>query len=378
MTTLPQLGSAPCTAHLTSGELTTALATRLAWPPSLAEPTVTWMTLVAPSPSAASCKVSERHTASKRLLEARPAGPARRPRWPEQQAVSEVEVSVSMESELKVASTTGGTPRPAPLGYGGVGEHVGEQSRHIGLDHARPLGDARDHGAWPARALASLGTVSVVMMARATEARSAVAAPPRPFASRPRWARMRSIGYGRPMTPVEPTRTSAGRHPTARGHQLGELVGVPVALAAGGDVGVLGHGDDGAGGPRLQVVPAQDDAGAGEKRPGEHARGGARQGAGHDGEIHALVLDPDVGGVGHETLGDGHGRAASLVRLSSLPWFDHDRAATAGAALRPSRAGRMDRAGSGEDVTMNVIERVPAASTPSSNATGSCRSCSAS
>ena len=49
--------------------------------------------------------------------------------------------------------------------------------------------------AWPARALASLGTVSVVMMARATVARSAGPAPPRPLtASWPRWARMRSIG----------------------------------------------------------------------------------------------------------------------------------------------------------------------------------------
>ena len=105
MITLPQLGSAPCTAHLTRGELTTALATRLAWAASRAEATVTWMTLVAPSPSAASCRVSERHTASS-ACSSSPGGTGPAAPLANTRAVSEVEVSVSMESELRVTSTT--------------------------------------------------------------------------------------------------------------------------------------------------------------------------------------------------------------------------------------------------------------------------------
>ena len=51
--TRPQLGSAPWTAVLTSGEFTMALPTRLAWASSRAPLTTTVISLEAPSPSEA-------------------------------------------------------------------------------------------------------------------------------------------------------------------------------------------------------------------------------------------------------------------------------------------------------------------------------------
>ena len=69
MATRPQFGSAPCTAVLTSGEFTIALATRRAWASSRAPSTRTSMSVVAPSPSRAICRVSDRADVTERLLE---------------------------------------------------------------------------------------------------------------------------------------------------------------------------------------------------------------------------------------------------------------------------------------------------------------------
>ena len=63
---------------------------------------------------------------------------------------------------------------------GGVGDDVGEQRGHVGLDHADALGDADDGGASPtAGGRAVLGTVSVVIIARdPVEAVASRTAPP--------------------------------------------------------------------------------------------------------------------------------------------------------------------------------------------------------
>ena len=68
--------------------------------------TFTWMTLVAPSPSAASCTVNDWHTpCTARSSSSTGTGPAAP--LASNTAESEVDVSVSMERELNVASTTG-------------------------------------------------------------------------------------------------------------------------------------------------------------------------------------------------------------------------------------------------------------------------------
>ncbi len=73
---LPQLGSAPLMAVLTSGELATERAARSASRRVRAPPTLTSTTLVAPSPSATSMCASRATTASS------PRANSRRPRLP--------------------------------------------------------------------------------------------------------------------------------------------------------------------------------------------------------------------------------------------------------------------------------------------------------
>ena len=103
--TRPQFGSAPCTAVFTSGELTMALATRLAWVSSAAPSTTTSIRVVAPSPSRATCRVSESATACSAASRSDGAtGPAAPLAM--MAAVSLVDVSVSMLSALKVRSIT--------------------------------------------------------------------------------------------------------------------------------------------------------------------------------------------------------------------------------------------------------------------------------
>ena len=82
MATRPQLGSAPCTAVLTSGELTIALATRLAWSRSRAPSTTTSISVSAPSPSRAICLVSDSATAPSAASSSSDRRPVRPRRWP--------------------------------------------------------------------------------------------------------------------------------------------------------------------------------------------------------------------------------------------------------------------------------------------------------
>ena len=103
--TRPQLGSAPCTAVFTSGELTIALATRLACAVDAAPSTHTSISFVAPSPSRATCWVSDRATSCSATSNASPStGPAAP--LASTIAVSLVEVSVSTETQLNVRSIT--------------------------------------------------------------------------------------------------------------------------------------------------------------------------------------------------------------------------------------------------------------------------------
>ncbi len=146
MATRPQFGSAPCTAVFTSGELTIALATRLACARSRARSTTTSMSVSAPSPSRAIWRVSDSATTPSAASSSSPAtGPAA----PDASttAVSLVDVSVSMLTQLNVRSTTRrNTASSSSEVDRGVGQQHGDHRRHVGLDHADALGHADDAG----------------------------------------------------------------------------------------------------------------------------------------------------------------------------------------------------------------------------------------
>ena len=166
MATRPQLGSAPCTAVLTSGELTTALPTRLAWASSRAPVTRTSMRVVAPSPSAASFRVSSRATRSRAASKvAGSTGPA--PPLAMMAAVSLVEVSVSTLRALSVRSTT--RRNTASSSSGARAASVQNRAMRVAMSGSimpTPLAMPTMRAA-PAEALATFSTVSVVIMARA-------------------------------------------------------------------------------------------------------------------------------------------------------------------------------------------------------------------
>ena len=215
MATRPQLGSAPCTAVLTSGELRIALATRLAWSRSRAPVTSTVSSLVAPSPSRASCRVRSRHTA---VSAARSSSSATSPAVPLANAiaVSEVEVSVSTDRQLKVSSTAALNAASSTSGSTAASVKitaiiVAMSGSTIPTPLATPTTWAVDPVVVVISRTAVLGWVSVVIMAAATARASEPNSAP---ASPSRWVRSRSMGYWRPITPVEAMSRSSGGTPT--------------------------------------------------------------------------------------------------------------------------------------------------------------------
>ncbi len=131
---------------------TTARATARASMSSRAPLTPQVMRLVAPSPSAACWRASERATASTRSRERgpRPPIPASRGAAPEapdatSSTVSFVDWSPSTLSWSQVRATMRPQDGLEHLGRGGrVGEHEAEHGGHVGVDHAHALDDAAD------------------------------------------------------------------------------------------------------------------------------------------------------------------------------------------------------------------------------------------
>ena len=166
--TRPQFGSPPCTAVFTSGELTIALATRLACASSRAESTCTSISEWAPSPSRAICLVRSSATSYRAASNASSStGPAA----PDAMITDEslVDVSVSTLTQLNVRSTTrrNAASRSADVSSASVNSSemcVAMSGSIIPTPFAIPTTRA----VLPATvASASLGTVSVVIIPRA-------------------------------------------------------------------------------------------------------------------------------------------------------------------------------------------------------------------
>ena len=231
MTTRPQLGSSPAMAVLTSGELAMEKPMRRA-AASLSAPVTSMVTnLVSPSPSFTTCQGQLVHQIVQRGGERRPSRARRVRRYAARRApaaapvansstVSLVEVSLSMVMQLKVCRRPAASMRlQRRLRDGRVGEDVDQHRRQVRRDHAGALGEAVDDHVRRRRAatlrVASLGKVSVVMMARA--------------------ASCQRVGAGRPGEPVE---------------QMRELAGIERLAdhARRGDVDLLGRAADRLGG----------------------------------------------------------------------------------------------------------------------------------
>ena len=201
MATRPQFGSAPCTAVFTSGEFTMAFATVFACPASRAPSTVTSMSVSAPSPSRAICFVRLSSTSwsavSNAFASASPAAPLARIT-----AVSLVLVSVSTETQFSVRFTTSRNTESSDgasiaASVNTIAIIVAMSGSIMPTPFATPTMRAPD----PATVASwILCTVSVVMMPRATSSASWWGSG---TGRRSMPARMRSIGYWRPITPVD-------------------------------------------------------------------------------------------------------------------------------------------------------------------------------
>ena len=150
-----------------------ALATVLACSASRAESTHTSINFSAPSPSRATCLVSDRATSSRATSNApsstEPAAPLANT-----MAVSLVEVSVSTETQLKVRSITRRhtASNVVPSTRASVNTNVMSVAM-FGSIMPTPLATPTTRADPPATvASAILGTVSVVMIPRATAAAS--------------------------------------------------------------------------------------------------------------------------------------------------------------------------------------------------------------
>ena len=188
----PSSGSAPCTAVFTSGELTIALATRFAWARSRARSTTTSSSFVAPSPSRAICLVSDSATTPSACSSSSPStGPAAP--LASTTAVSLVDVSVSMLTQLNVRSTTrrkrsSSSAASTSASVTSTAIIVAMSGSIIPTPLAMPTTRA---GPSPTVASATLATVSVVMMPMAARTAS-VSSGSRRHAATP--ARIRSSG----------------------------------------------------------------------------------------------------------------------------------------------------------------------------------------
>ena len=188
-----------------------ALATRLACSGVCAPSTTTSINFSAPSPSRATCLVNEAATSYKPCSNStRSTGPASPPAITI--AVSLVEVSVSIETQLNVRSMTRrkiGSRSPA-VRRASVNINVIRVAM-LGSIMPTPLATPTMRAA-PTDVLATFETVSVVMMPVATRSAS-TDGNDAGMAARP--ARTRSIGYWRPITPVEAISTSPAVQPSA-------------------------------------------------------------------------------------------------------------------------------------------------------------------
>ena len=226
-TTRPQLASSPATAVLTRGELAIDSAMRFAATSLSAPSTVTETNLRAPSPSlttrwarssssrsSAAAKPASRGSAGSEM-----AGAPRSAAPPVAKSirVSDVEVSLSTVMQLNEVST----PRDSRACSTGaaMGASVKTKLSMVAMSGAimpAPLAMPLRVTGTPPRstvAVASLGKVSVVMMARAASAMPSSRASATSRSSTPS---KRVASSGSPMTPVEARKISPAGAPLAR------------------------------------------------------------------------------------------------------------------------------------------------------------------
>ena len=220
--TLPQFGSPPATAHLRRLEADTARAAASAAASLTAPETVMAMSWVAPSASA----TRRRPRRARSSVRAPPssAGEGRAPEAPEasSRTVSLVDMQPSELIRLTVRATA--PPRAARAAAASTTASVVMTHSMVarpGASMPTPLIMPPALQATPSavrETASSLGTVSVVMMARAASWPASGVGASAP-AARPAPARRVGMSRGTPMTPVEHTRTRPGstpRSPAAR------------------------------------------------------------------------------------------------------------------------------------------------------------------
>jgi hypothetical protein len=163
-----------------------------------------------------------------------------------------------------------------------------------------------------------LGTVSVVMMARA--------APAQPSSARASKARgsasvMRATGRGSPMTPVENGRTASVAQPPCRASarhvaSASRMPGAPVPALAFPELTSRKRGGVSARCSRAKVTRA-----AGSRFRVKHRRAGGTVGNSHDREVVAVQPAHPRTGAAPANAGDGERRRHALhVRYASRPW----------------------------------------------------------
>ena len=142
--TRPQFGSAPCTAVLTSGELTMALATRLACSADWARSTLTSISFSAPSPSRATCLVSDDGDLVQAVLERVEIDGAGSATGHDDRRVAGRGVGVDRHAVERAVDDPPEDRVEVVGGDARVGEQQGDQRGHVRLDHPDTLGDADD------------------------------------------------------------------------------------------------------------------------------------------------------------------------------------------------------------------------------------------
>ena len=250
----PQLGSWPLMAVLTSGELATLRAAdqrvrRLAAPAhgdrhelggalAVGDQHAGQLRHQRPRGRAANCR---RPRAAR--LQRRGSRPAR---WPARPRCRWWTGRSRRSIRLNERSTARRTHRAERAARDhGVGGHEAEHRGQVRLEHRRRPWRCRPcvtgRPLTSTRSAASLGRVSVVMMA------SAAARPPcgdSDLTSFGSAARILSIGSGTPITPVAAISTWRGGDAEQVAHEPGHLAGVLDALLAGADVGAAAGGHD--------------------------------------------------------------------------------------------------------------------------------------
>ena len=226
ITTRPQLASSPAIAVFTSGEFATDIAIRRAEVLDTAPSTMISTSLRAPSPSRATCSDKSASTARKALVNAFRRGslarlifgapPAAAAPVAKASRVSDVEVSPSMVTALKVSSTPlfrSDCSAPAEIGASvkTKASMVAMSGAIMPAPLAMPLIVTLALPSFTV-AVATFGKVSVVMIALAALIHSPEAAC---SASVPNTPSNLVASSGSPITPVEARNTSLGLQPSA-------------------------------------------------------------------------------------------------------------------------------------------------------------------